>query len=381
MSDHRQRTCFVVVIVMLILVGACGLPAKHTGAAPTQPVPSPLDGLGRGPALAIPGGIPSTPSASPSPFAQIPFPFPPGPGAHVAVFDRPRQEVFYYPGAGPGVENVFTLNPGQYYYDDTRNIYLLDAWREEQIKLVDGHEVGGFAFYPTFDGNYNLYFLGQCNPKLAALGIGFAYVKHDAAATPSIDTTDYATYSAAPSVTAPIAADISAYLGKPIFLAKINALAVLHGGLTSISVNGAGDAVVFTTADGGLFLYSPFHPQVVALLADTLIEDEFHAAAASIDPIWGRYVVWLDTKRRGVLCLDRWTGMIDTMPYANLALDPVAISVLGFYENDPFEVVFILTLRDGTTRLIAYNLVTELVLNLTILNAFTTLHGVRLNLN
>lgn len=350
-------------------LAACSHWPQGTTAAP-GPTPEPLVGAGRGPVLPIPEGVPSTSSSSPAPFNQIPFAFPSGPNAELFVFDRPRTDVFAYPGAGSGIENVFVLNPGQYYFDDTRDIYVYDAWREERIKLVDGREVGGFAFDPSFSGDYHVYFLGQSDPCLAAKAIGLAYEKGDAAATTSLDLTNYATVSSAPSITAPPQADLSAYLGKARFLSKINSVAVLHGGLTSINVDGANDAVVFTTTDGGLYLYTPLHPQVLSLLADELVDGRFHAAAANIDSIWGRYVVWQDTRRQGIFTLDRWTGEIDSMPYANLALNAISASAANFYESDPYEVVFTLTLEDGTTRLASYNLLTERVLNLTVLNGF-----------
>ncbi|MNY16125.1 hypothetical protein D3C86_1493740 [compost metagenome] len=150
-------------------------------------------------------------------------------------------------------------------------------------------------------------------------------------------------------------------------------MAVLHGGVTSISVDGGDTAVAFTTGDGGLYLYLPRQPQVVALLSDELIQGGFHASFASIDPIWGRFVVWQDLRARRLYTLDRWTGQIDSMPYAKLALNAVAASAPSFYENDPYEVVFTLTLRDGTTRFVSYHLLTEGVLNLTLLNALTAL--------
>ncbi len=380
--------------LLLLALSACG-PATGPQATPVQGPP------GRMQAVPLPAGMPATYSASPEPFTQVPFPVPPGLDARLGVYDVPRREIFYYPQVGPGIINVGILTLGQYFYDTVRDIFLYDAWREEQIKLVDGDEVGGFAFFPSFSARHHLYFLGQRDPTLAAQFIGLAYVKYETTATPvfgesgsgeeatsspspgaspspdpsetaspSFSASQYATSSSAPSITVVPGAEIDWYLAKPRFLSKINALAVRHGGLTSINVDGANTAVVFTTTDGGLYLYTPLAPQVVALLPNAAISDNFHAAFAAIDPVWGRFVVWHDTARRGLFTLDLWTGLVDSMPYANLALDAVNVQAPAFVESDPYHVFFAVELADGTFRILCYNLVTEQVTNLTLLNMF-----------
>lgn len=416
MRFFGRRVRLKLLLLAGLALSACGIGANSRMANP----PATHVGPARGPVLPI--AEVATWSATPAPLTQIPFAFPPGPDAQVCVFDWPRRDVFVYPGTGPGVVNLSVVNPGQYLYDDLRNSYLYDAWREEQVILVDGREVGGFAFFPSMTAHYTLYFIGQSDPRLAAQLTGFAYVKLDEAASPSVSawlggsegaspeaspsespspapsvspapspspspspsaapseaptpSLYYATSSSAPSVTIPPPDDISARLGKPRFLTKINALAVLHGGVTSISVNIIGDAVVFTTGDGGLYLYTPFHPQVVALLPEAFVKGRFHAAGATIDPIWGRYVVWRDTALQGLFVLDRWTGQIDPVPYTRLGIGLVAVIGPSFFENDPFNVVFVAVFEDGTLRLMAYNILTEQLLNLTLLNMLAT--GVR----
>jgi hypothetical protein len=377
----RQFTWRLIGALSLCLAAlvACRFEGQQAGPFPVLPSPSPLQAPGRGPVLPIPEGLPSSPSASPSPFPQLPFafPFPPGPRSQLCVFDRPRLDVLPFPGTGPGIENTFTLNPGQYYYDDHRDVLLYDAWQELQIKLVDGREVGGFAFAPAFDSNYHLYFLGTSDPKLATQGLGFAYLLNEAAATPGVDVASpvvdvahYATSSWAPSVTVPPQVPIIPRLIKPYSLTKINAVAALHGGINTITPDGNNDAVVFSTGDGGLYLYTPPHPQVYALLPDELIDNDGGATGAVIDPIWGRYVVWQEIGRQSLLVLDRWTGQIDTAPYILLAPDIVSASAPFFEENDPYSVIFTLTQRNGTTRIAVYNILTEQLLNLTVLNAF-----------
>lgn len=373
-AKGKKWARFAVMLLSGFIAMSCGKrPPQVADAPPPSPssLPSPLDGIGRGPAIPLPEGLPTPPAASPSPFARIPFAFPPGPNARVCVYDRSLQDVYAYPGTGPGVQSVFELAHGQYYYDDTRNIYLLDAWREEQIKLVDGVEVGGFAFAVSFDANNRLYFLGQSDPKLAEKLIGLAYMISEAPSTASVSV---ATWSLLPSHPP---AEIGPYLGKPRFLSVINAFAIRHGQLTSITVNTPSDLLLFTTGDGGLYFYSVPDHRVFPVFADDVIAGGFFATAPSIDPVWGRYVVWQDTKRKGLLVFDRWLGTLDTVPYANLAQGNIQASAPSFHGSDPYEVVFTITLPGGDTKLVGYNILTEQVLNLAVLNAFTNPSNVR----
>ena len=364
----QDRAVAVMMTLISLSLASCG--AAPNSSSAHSSLPKPLEGVGRGPVFPIDQNAASTPGASPSPFTQIPFPYPPGPQARLAVFDRPRQEVFYYPASSSGIENVTTFNPGQYYYDDGKNILWLDAWREEEIKLVDGKEVGGIAFYPDTDANYHLYFIGQGNSSCASQMSGFVYECDEASASPPIDTSHYATLSAAPSITAPVQPDMAPSLATPRALTLINALAALHGQVTSLSTDAAGDSLAFTTGDGGLYLYNTQHPQVLPLLADEVVTGGFHATTCILDPVWGRYVTWQDTARKGLYCLDRWTGRIDGMSYANMALNAVSASSPMVFESDPYEIVYILTFKDGSTRLAMYHILTEQVLDLAILNDF-----------
>lgn len=307
----------------------------------------------------IPEGDSSSLSALPMPFERLPFAF----NGQICVYDREIQDVYVYPGTGPHAQGVFELHPGQYCFDDARHIMLFDSSREEQIKLIDGSEVGGFAFSPAFDDERRLYFLGQRDCKLAGQHVGLAYTVSEAASTIPAPLTSFGSLPAPPS-------DIGSYLGKPRFLSVLNAFAVLHGQLTSIDVDGSGRTVVFTTGDGGIYLYSVLEHRVLPLFADEAIKGGFFAKAASIDPIWGRYIVWQDTKRKGILLFDSWQGTLDLMPYANLALGNVEASAPSFYGHDPSHVVFTIKLPGGQTKLLCYNILTEQLLNLTVLNAF-----------
>lgn len=315
---------------------------------------------------------------SPAPYERIAYGWPPGPKALLWLYDRASQDILVYPGAGLGIANVSEWNPYQFCYDDGRSIFLLDSPREIRITLVEGMEVGGFAFDPAFDDKNNLYFLGTADPELARAAIGHAYVKYapqngmavvggmaTASASGSLSATD-SVLAPATGIGEPF--PVSPILGKPVFLAKINAVGALHGGISSISVDGTGDWVVFNTADGGLYLYDTRRVAVQAVIAEQEIPGGIHAAAATLDPVWGRFVVWQDNERRSIFVFDRWSGYIDTVPYVAIAWDAETVGAPTFYGNDPYEVVLLVTLPRGAFRLMAYNLVTEQLTNLSLFN-------------
>lgn len=301
--------------------------------------------IGRGPAIPLAVGDPATASASPAPFERVPFAF--GPLAQLAVYNRASMDVLVFPGAGTGLENFTEHAPYEVVFDDGRDIWLLDIWKEERVKLVDGREVGGFAFAPAFDGQDNLYFLGTSHPDQTH---AFAFVKPSRGASPSAGVV------------------LGPYLGKPRFLAAINALARAHGGVTSLNVDGLGHLVVFTTGDGGVYLYFPVTQRVQSLLATEEIAESGAAEGANLDPVWGRYVVWTDARRQGLWVFDRWTGHLDPVPYIRFGPGVLAASAPQFFGSDPTHVVFTLTLQDGGTRLLAYDLLTERIETLSLLN-------------
>lgn len=302
--------------------------------------------VGRWPAVVPSIGMPATMSATPAPFERAPFVY--GPFGELAVYDRASMDILLFPGAGRGLENPSEYAPYQLCFDDRRDIWLLDVWKEERLKLVDGREVGGFAFSPSFDSHDNLYFLGSSRSDREAAR---AYAK-------------FAPTEASESLPAPL----GPYLGKAHLLVAINALAARHGGVTGISVNGPGDLVVFATVDGGVYLYDPRTHQVQALLASDELADRGAATSATLDPVWGRFVVWEDARRHGLWVFDRWTGQFDPVPYSRLGMGRVSASSPQFYGNDPYHVVFTATFADGGSRLLVYDLVTERMETLSLLN-------------
>lgn len=334
------------------LAASCGEAARPAAGplplASTSPAPDP-------PGLYLPPGLIAGPTPAPivTPVAktQFVFTFPPGPEARLYVYDKPKEEVFAYPGAGKGIDFAFLIGTERFMFQQDNGIHVYDHKKETNLTMVDPRLVGGFAFEPTTDNANNTYFLATDDPVEAALGIGEVYV---------IRTIKQATESLN-FPWDPVA--------KPVYLSPVNAVGARHGRISSVNINGAGDALVFTTAEGGLYLYNQWTCEVHELRTNREL-GEGRASSVGIDFPWGRWVVWEDFVLQRIFLLDRWTGLIDTVPYANLALDALAVRFPFFSGYDPWHVFFTVFLPDGSMKLYAYDHRTEAISNLTLLNFF-----------
>ena len=308
---------------------------------------------------------PSPPTSIRAPFRQFPFTHPAGPYARLAVYDRLSHEVLWFPGAGVGIANVSRLDDGMWAYDDGRDVSVYDSHREERVVMVHGREVGGFAFLPTFATRESMYFLGQSDPELAARGIGWLYAKREEA-SPSRGTSGAT--PGTPRESRP--PEVSRALGQARWIAPVNALAAKFGGLTSVSVDGQDSAVAFTTTAGRVFVYSPITRKVTSRPNFSEEPGEQHATQVTIDPVWGRYVVWHDTERRTVLVLDRWNAVMEPVPTVRFGMGVVSVSAPGFHETDADTVTVTVTRADGTEQLMAYRLSDGRVETFPVLDAF-----------
>lgn len=334
------------------LAASCGeatRPVAQPSGFPTPPPPPHPPGLYLPPGLE-PGPTPA-PIVTPVAKTQFVFTFPPGPEARLYVYDKPKEEVFAYPGAGKGIDFAFFIGTERFMFQQDRGIHVYDHKLEVNLTIIDPRLVGGFAFEPTTDFANNTYFLGTDDPAKAALGIGDVYgIRTIKQATESLDFP-----------WDPVA--------KPIFFGPVNAIGALHGGISSVNINGAGDAMVFTTAEGGLYLYNQWTAELYELRTNREF-GEGRASSVGIDYPWGRWVCWEDFVLQRIFLLDRWTGLIDTVPNANLALDAVATRFPFFSGYDPWHVFFTAFLPDGSRKLYMYDHRTEWVSNLTLITFF-----------
>lgn len=331
---HRS---WISTLVLLCLAGCNRAPVSMN--APPARLSLPVGPI-VGPLLSDP----STPSVKPETFVRIPFAFPPGPCSQLFLYDDATKDIWVFPGAGRGIENVSEINPGQYCFDDKRTILIYDGQKECVIHPIDTCQAVEYAFVPSYDGNNNLYFIGTNDPAEAAAGVGrlfgaFTPIGPGAPATSS--------------------------LGPPCTILEFEKIdAIPEEGVNSVSVTVEGSLLAFTTACGGLYLYTPFHPALWKLPIGPL-----HASQVTIDPIWGRFIAWIEPDEKRIFVLDRWTDCIDPVPFANLAASPFDVSMLGFQDNDPWHLFYFATIRgEASPHLLCYDLRDESVRTLSILN-------------
>lgn len=340
-----DRLCPSLTLLALALLAGCGEPSKHD--AP-KALP---ESLAIAPAQLIRPLPTPTPAVPPTEKTQFVFTFPPGPDAQLYVYDKPKEDVFAYPGAGKGVSFAFFIGDERFLYQQGGAIRAYDHPREMRLTLVDPLVTGLLAFNPTTDKDNLLYFLATADPASAALGIGEAFVVR-----PSPLATGSEAFPWGP-------------LSKLVFLSKINAVSARHGGISSIAVNGAGDAVFFTTTDGGLYLYTPQAPSVLELRTNRDFANG-RASSVSTDAPWGRWVVWEDFVLHRIFVLDRWTGLVDPLPYPNSVLNATTVRFPFFSGYDPYHIFFTVFLPDGSSRQFSYDLRNEGISTLTLLNFF-----------
>lgn len=283
--------------------------------------------------------------------------------ASTTVLARYRDDflsVEFFWQAGFGVGSLSEPYLYVFLYDLDGSIFLYDAHREERIKLVDGIEVGGFAFSPSLDQDDELWFLGTSDPKLAALGIGFAYVKSPLPVEPEDSPSPSASPSPSPSPREKFHwPKDSPWTGVAAAVAPLNAFAVRHGGITSLRIASKGEFAVFSTADGGIYLYSRFDRKVLNLLPDQFLDEPMFADAPRVDPFYNRLVAWQNLRTNAVYLLDLWTGTIDTVP--NLNLFTRGLREPGPKFMDAFQLVatYQVSPDSDISRLLVYNVLTQ----------------------
>ncbi len=378
MSHPRKAlTIWAAVVLMGLWLSSC---SSHPPSTPIKPAQQ----AGTSD-RATPEPAP-TPGPTPKPAEYYAFAFRSLDTTIIARYRDHFKTVEYFWQAGLDVGSVSEPYRYVFLYDLDDSIFLYDANFEERIKLVDGREVGGFAFSPSLSRDDVLWFLGTSDPDLAAQGIGFAYVKYPPPKPPEVDAAPPAAPSPAasptptpaptpsPAPTPPLPPTPAPYefhwprdgagTGVAYAVAPINAFAVLHGGITSLRIASYGTFAVFSTADGGLYLYSIFDKKVLSLLPNQLLEQRHFADAPRVDPFYNRLLVWQDLRHNTVYLMDLWTGAVDTVPTLNRF-------TRGVVEPDPkfidaFHVAFTYQVSpdDVVSRIAVYNVLSQSILAL-----------------
>lgn len=330
----------------------------YSGCAWTRPEaarPIPPVTPGRGPALPMPAYPPATVSAVPKPYETYSFRTADG---FAALFTWSPWQILLFPQLGP----IFSLTDPYPYvllFDDGKDVLMYDISAEEKLHLVDGQEVGGFAFNGYLDGKDNLYFLATSNPDLAADRLGFAYVMPadpPAVSLPSVTPGPGPRRSAALE---PIRDhyQLRPYHGVPHALDKLNAFAARHHAIQSLRVTKSADLYVFTTGDGALASYEVPTDELRLLLPNKAFFEEFGGARdAKIQPVLARYIAWVDSNRGGIYMLDRWKGAVEPLPFIGTPGGHVVLSSPKFM--DAYRLSFVATYPTDPPlqRLMAYDL-------------------------
>ncbi len=341
---------------------AGGTNASHVDAQPgteTQPAPAPE------PLPLPPEPLPVLPPPVVAPVPAIPaIPITPGPtliaftsrldwrGVDVAgfepfhlggisglfVYDDFLKDNYNLPGAGLGIENpqVFDNGSKVLFNRVDGTIWFYDILAEIVVQFNDVNVLGVPVIRPsiTFDGSV-MTFIAAAGWDCAA-GIAMIWIN-----------------------------------GVTAELAKVNAVGAFRGGVRWIRISGGGQWAVFTTGDGGLFVYDVMNPAVFEV-TDARVAGGF---ATHPDISWdGSQIVWTGIDPGdGTLKIfryDRIGGLIDPMPFANIALNAEDAFSPRFLGPDSTWITYGVSVggHRGNFRVLGYNWLTEAVRTMTILN-------------
>jgi hypothetical protein len=248
------------------------------------------------------------------------------------LYDDQAVDVYAYPGAGRGMENVTLAAPGVFTFDRDGGIYTYDHLHATLIEEVATDSVAPYTFAPVRDRHGVVYFLATRDGARFRAGAGQAYCQW-----PGPEP-------------------------WPAELNGVNECAGPRGGVTSLQVTARGDLAAFTTADGGVYLYLHASDHVLPLDPEV---DSREAACCALSPD-GRWVVWV-THAGEAWVMDRWRNETTLIP------DLRAIALPGcpprFTPYDPDHVYLMARPAGfGDVRMVAYDLRTAWIRGLVVLN-------------
>ncbi|MBM3270528.1 MAG: hypothetical protein FJZ01_23080 [Candidatus Sericytochromatia bacterium] len=269
--------------------------------------------------------------ASFSPFSLTGF-------AGLFVYDDMLKDNYALPGAGLGVRNPEIFDNGTKVLFDRIDgtIWFYDVLAELNVQFNDTNTLGVPVIRPSINETGTIMTFVAVPAFVYNRGIAMIWMNG-------------------------VVAEIS----------KVNAVGALRGGISWIRVSGNGTWATFTTGDGGLFVYDVFNPTVYEVL-DARVAGGFATHPdISFD---GSQVVWTGIDPGdGTLKIfryDRIGGLVDPMPFANVAMNAIDTFDPEFLTPDGTWFVYgaFIGSRDGGFRVLAYNWLTEAVRTLTILN-------------
>ena len=280
------------------LLAGCSKPPSATSPSPgvTVPVnpslntnlPSDLSGSHVAPVTAVPASpvVAAPLAAAPvglaagAPPPLIPFVSYINGDYKLFVYDPTINDNYALPGAGDGIHNPQIFSGNRIVFDrndgGTHHIYFYDVVAELVATFNDVNGLGDVRKPSiSFDGTVMTFLLDQSRAMIWINGV---------------------------------VADI----------AKINTVAALNSTyVTWLRLSCDGQWIVFTTADGGLYLYDVVNPMVNQITAARDVGDGF-ATHPAISPD-GTQIAWESDGK--VFRYDRVTGLVDPMPFLNTAFN------------------------------------------------------------
>lgn len=341
---------------------AGGTRPSHLGNPAADQAPGPLESPEMPPGPAVPPPVPAPVAAPIPPIPAIPITAGPSLIAFTSnldwggvdvngfapfrlagldglfVYDDILKDVYALPGAGPGIQNpqVFDNGTKIVFNRADGTIWFYDVLGEINVQFNDVNALGVPVIRPsiTLDGSVKTF--------IAAPGWnwggGFAMIW------------------------------INGVLAE---LAKVNAVGALRGGIRWIRISGNGAWAVFTTGDGGLFVYDVLNPAVFEV-TDARVAGIF---ATHPDISWdGSQIVWTGIEPGDgslkIFRYDRVAGLVDPMPFANVAMNAFSAFTPRFLGPDSTWITYGVSIGGphGAFRVLGYNWLTEAVRTLTILN-------------
>ncbi len=369
MTLHRRALFAGACALTLVACGRTVPQAPPTGSSPT-PVTVPV-GVGPGGNLTAPSDLPSSSASDPVTPSQVALPaistpFDVSGPTQIAftsdldfrgislsyftpfsltgiqglfVYDDASKDNYAIPGAGVGIENPQIFDGGTKVVFDRVDgtIWFYDLLTELTVQFND---VNGTGYYVT-------------RPSITQDGTVMTYV-------------------GVPGWVWPSGVAFIWINGVVAELSKVNAVGMLHGGISWIRISANGRWAVFTTGDGALFTYDVVNTTVYQV-TDARVVASGYATDPDISPD-GSQIVWSAIEPDGSMRIyryDRVAGLVDPMPFANLAMGASSAFDPRFLGPDGSWITYeVFTAANwGGFRVLGYDWITEAVRTFSILNS------------
>ncbi len=275
------------------------------------------------------------------------FPIATGPDRNLFYFDPALREMVAIPGAGAGIANpTFIDDDRRIIFDQVGEIWAWDRLLEAKVAFQGVNLIPNVAD-PGFDAKGRLMVFH--NPQSVYL-----WTRLDLNNLPGPSAEASSSAESAPAPPANVYSGMN-FLGQVVSLAKVESVAVTHGGIVDGNIDGDAKLIAFVTGDGLLWVY---WLRTGALQALTQANSVGTGRVISLSlNVSGSPIVFGSGDRLYLYHLA--TGQIDPMPFGNLAYNAMRA-------RDPFwmssrEFYYHLDLVDGRDLFARYAWLSETV--------------------